>query len=573
MLNGSTLNGQALNGGRRRVSRETEVVGIPAASRWRLRVVLDGVDVSARLTGQVGLDREEGAARLARLSLLPQPGELDLDQFTGKHLVIYRQRVEGDVVVAEQLRFTGSSQRPRLNITSLVVAITATCDMPNRVEGMTIEQIDALVPGFYAVGVFGEIEGHWQYAQDRCSTLPASLETSVEGNLRINHWRPSPVPHFSFDSGTVLDGSIEIEPADAGQLINLVEISLDYRYSRLRHREHSFSWAHPAGSFCAWRVDSSELPTLAMVLDGADQSDWALLGSPGYEELPPSGPNLCGDGIGWLNEVGDEHLLLRFSLNVAMRTSQSLTEQYRLTLRAEGSIAAFGERAHRENYGDEVEFDSRSWEDATVTGRPAGSHQDDLGDWVIDQEDGRRDNLLTTALQREYVRMLESHRMTRLRFQTPITDAVYDTTQTMRLAVHGTRAAGKVVRVQETYDMDAGTEVASVELAIRRGGAVSLDEALLLPARPAFNLGAAPAAGTNLATQIGGRLSSPPYDEALGGFSGNYSIGDSSAEKYPRRLQFDTPEVAAEHRDPAEAESVRSYSIGLASDELVTEVV
>lgn len=573
LLNGSPLNGAALNGAPLPTS-QTEVIELAEGSRWRLRVLVNNQELSHRLTGSLVIDREESAARMVELSLVAEPGALNIDGWTGTPIQVYRQRIEDGAVASEQLRFSGIVRPPRFTPTSQVIRLTGTCDLQNRVEQMTIEQINALVPGDWSAAVFGELSSHWQYAQDKLSTRQLSLDSAPDGSLRVTPWAPVAVPHFRFGPSTVLDGSLDVTPAEAGQLVNRVELSVEFRFLRLRQREHTYSWSHPAGNFCGWYVETSELPTESMLQETLEQADWDAYTAPNVVELPPDLINPCGLGGAWYNAYTADPHLLSFTALVARRTAQTLTERYTITLQAPGSISAFGERPQRERYSDDVEYDSRSWESLPVESRPVGAVQDELGDWVIDKDEGtRRDAVLRTAILREVVRMADSHRQTRVVFQTPIVDQVYDTTHTARVEALGTEAQGKIVRVQEAWDIEAGTEIATVELAIRRGGAAAESDPLDIPARPGFDFGAPPDATTLLATQLGGRPASPPLDEDLDGFAGNYSVIFGGTNTYPRRLQITTPDIDAQYRDPAEAERARSYQVGLGSDLLQVEVV
>lgn len=573
-LNGAGLNSVALNGGARRTRRQAEVIELADSVRWRLRVVLAGVDISARLTGRLTIDREEGAARLAKLSLLPISGALNLDALTGQPLHIYRQRLEGDVVGAEQLRFAGQTLRPGLDAFTKMISLTASCDIQNRIEKMTTAQIAALVPGSYwAEAVFGELESHWKYCQDRCSTVAGNLDCAPDGSIRFTPWQSRNVAHFSFGPGEVIDGSLAVNPADAGQLVNQLEIALEYRYTRLRHRPYSVSWNHPTDNFCAWLAESTDLPTESMLLEAVEQGGWSLVGAPFMVELPPTMTDPCGSGGSWKNTFTDDPHLLSFTVSLAQRTSQTLTERYALTLTATGSVAAFTLQAGRERYSDEVEFDAGSWEDLPATSAPSDAVYDDAGDLVIDKDEtGRRENTLLTVLHCEAVRILASHRQTRVAFQTPITDAVYDTCHTASIVCLGVHALGKVARVVESWDIDAGSEVAAIELAVSRGGETVAADNLAAPPRPAFDFGPAPSHGTTLATQLGGRPTAPPFNEELDCFSGNYGWTAPGAQMYPRRLQFTTPDIAESHRDPVEGVSVATYQINIPTDLLITEV-
>lgn len=553
---------------------ETIVVELADGVRWRLRVILAGVDVSDRLTGRVSVDREEGGARMLKLSLLPTAGPFDIDTLTGKPVTLYRQRIDGDTMANETLRFSGETLRPGIDAATKVVSITASCGLQRRVELMSIEAIKAMLPGgFWSVSAFGELEKHWQYCQDRCSTMPGNLDSAPDGSLRWTPWKAAAVPHFSFGPDEIVDGSMSLQPADASQLINKVEVVVEYRYVRLRHRGHVIVWEHPAGSFCVWFALTTELPTRSMLLDALEQGGWAVIGTPGMEELPPSMADPCGTGFVWVNRNTADPLLLSFNASVAKRTSQTITERYTFTLTADGSVSAFGVQPSRERYSDDVEFDTSSWVDIAPTDAPAGAIEDDAGDLVLDKDQiGRRDDAVLTALHLERTRMLGSHRLARYQFQTAITDEVYDTTHTVRAEANRVTVQGKVTRVQEAWDIDNGSEVATIELALSRGGDEVTETPITVPARPVFDLGPAPSNSTVLATQLGGLVGSAPYDEELPSFSGNYSWAAEFEEVYPRRLQFDTPAVEGKYRDPVEADSAAAFRVSIPTDLLIMEV-
>ncbi|MCO7557374.1 hypothetical protein [Metapseudomonas otitidis] len=573
LLNSSPLASVPLNSGGTQATDTPEIISPADSTWWTLRLVLNGQDLSTRLTGTVTVDREAGAARVLNFNLVPEPGSLDLDVLTGKPVTLWRQRMEGAAVVAEQLRFTGTTLRPRYTPTSGVLAITASCDLQNRVELMTLEQIDALVPGVWSAGVFGERTSHWQYAQDRLSTRPQHMDCAPDGSIRVTPWAAAPTAHFEFQEDAVIVGTFDVQPADAAQLINRAELVAEYRFTRLRHREHHYGWQGPAANFCEWYVRTYELPTHSMLTDALAQADWDVIGGWTSLDLPPDLVNPCGLGGAWYNRFTDDPHMLAFGVYVARRTSQSLTERYTLTLQATGSIEAFGERPARSSYSDDVDYDSRSWEQARAV-RPAEAIRDDLGDWIIDKDDGpRRTDMLNAALSREWVNILDSHRRTRVVFGTPITDHVYDTTHTVRVQAMGTLAQGRVARVQEVWDIDAGSEIATLEIAISRGGAAVQATSLVPPGRPRFDLGPAPSGSTVLATQLGGDTASQPYNEDLDGFAGNYSIVLPNTEQCPRRLQITTPDIDAAFRDPDAAEATATYVVNVPTDLLITEAL
>ncbi|WP_395505944.1 hypothetical protein [Ectopseudomonas hydrolytica] len=546
-------------------------VVVPDSQTWRLRVLIGGVDVSDRLTGRASVEAEENAARLCSINMLPEPGVIELDQWTGKPLQFWRQRLEGETVASEFLWFSGWAQKPVLNINTHVLGLVATCERQRRLADMTLDQVRELVGGDYAVGVFGEPDDAQRYAADLLSTRPYSLDCGPDGAFRLTAWAAKAVPDYTLTADEVVDGSLGLELVTADQLINQIQLTVEYRYQRLRHREYSFNWTHPGANFCGWLAMDTELPTLSMLQSALDQANWSQL-SLQYEALPPTGPNPCGGGGVWINRWSDPHLL-SFSARVAARSSQSLTESYPITLSASGSIAAYGLRTQAERYSDDIEFDGRDWENQSG-GRPAGSVQDELGDWIIDKGDAeRRGDLLRTAMAVEVTRMFSQHRLNRVRLQVPVGDQVFDLVHTVYVRALGIQAQGKAARVVATWDHDAGTEVVDLELAISRAGMSVEPTPLQPPERPLFDFGIAPPSSGELSTQLGGRPESPPFNTEQDGFAGNYRWLFPGAETYPRRLQITTPEIPAEHRDPVTGERSASYTVDIPNDLLVMEVL
>ena len=97
--------------------------------------------------------------------------------------------------------------------------------------------------------------------------------------------------------------------------------------------------------------------------------------------------------------------------------------------------------------------------------------------------------------------------------------------------------------------------------------------AITPPGAPVFYFGQAPSHSAVLVTQLGGSLDSPPFDDTVDGFSGNYSWLAGGAPTYPRRLQFTTPDIDGAHRDPVEAEARAVFRIEVPTDLLSMEVL
>jgi len=270
-LNGSMLNGAALNGSGLTRTPQQAVAGF--AYVWGLRVLVGGEDVTASLVGTVEIDREEGAAGLASF-VLHMPASITPTDWRGRTVSIdYLSEGAGGSLDAR--RFTGRIILPSWDPRQRLLTCECSDLRQQRVEAMSVSEIDALVQGDWSVDVFDPLEGrsHWDYAEERMSTRPASLDCSPTSVLRTASWYAEPVAHFLFGPGTTLDDSIQVDLADLDTLTNVVEIEYSYRFSRCWQGNQTHNWVHPDMSGLSgiqgWCVlaakPSTELPDRDMV--------------------------------------------------------------------------------------------------------------------------------------------------------------------------------------------------------------------------------------------------------------------------------------------------------------------
>lgn len=268
LLNGGPLNSAPLNGaGAASAAPEPEYVVAGISFLWRLRVVVGGVDMSAHLTGGADVDREEGAAGVAGFQLYLPAGPVVPGEWVGRTVTIdYISTKEG--VTTEARRFTGRiAGPPQWDSNNRILSCECSDQLQQRVEALSVAEIDALTGGQWSADVFDPVEGRsrWDYAQERMSTRTASLDCSPTGELRVTSWYAT-APHFAFGYNTTIDESLSVEWPDLSRLVNTVVIEADYRYMRLRQQNEAFSWI--GGGFCGWYFsDTKELPTSAMVRD------------------------------------------------------------------------------------------------------------------------------------------------------------------------------------------------------------------------------------------------------------------------------------------------------------------
>lgn len=566
MLNASPLNASPLNGAGTAMAEPVYVVSGQSYA-WQLRALVGGLNVTAHLTGSVEIDREEGAAGVGSLSLYIAPGTPVVPtDWKGKAVSIdYISASAGET--SEARRFTGWIARADWDPVSRILACEFSDQLQQRVEGMSVAAIDVLVGGYWSADVFEPIEGRsrWDYARERMSTVTASLDCSPSGGLRVTSWYAT-APHFVFGPGTTIYQSVELQQADLDRTTNRVEIEFSYRYSRLWQRNKNYQWQSPEtqgltgiSGFCQWRSNSHELPTKDMIADATSGNGETLL-SPDYYSLPLTMANPCGDGVSWQNNFDD--LLLGVSWIGARRWVQTVTETYTLTLATAAGETEAGRIVQRDSVTVDIESDAADeWVDEPILGGSSGS---------TDLADGdRRDAAMNVALRIGKTGIVSAHRDATVSWQIPTSLALgVDLTHTLELNDQGAHAIGKCRRLVDSFDLGSGLAVTTISVAVMRGGGAS--DPLMLPERlgsgPNGGGGAGSAPSVSLPTQLGGRLSSPTYDDALDGFAGNYSSTTSGTEVFPRRIDTVADEIPAADRDEKRLDSAVLYRVGIPND-------
>ena len=534
-----------------------------------VRLLIDGEDLTDRVTGLLDVDREEGAAAAAGFVLLMPDEPLNPEDWKGRAVTLdYISRNRYGEVTEVRL-FTGALKLPTLDLTWNLLGCECSDRLQQRVEGLSISEIDGLTGGVWSADVFEPVTGRsrWEYAQERMESRAASLDSAVDGTLRVTKWASASTPHFVFGPGTTLHESPQLDPSDMDEVTNYLTIEAGYRFPRLWQHIQGFGWTHPEyGStgipgFCQWRVWTSDLPTTEMIEDAVSGAGLTLVGGVGGFKLPLNMPDPCGDGQPWQNSF--DNLWLSASATGGRRWVQQVTESYSLLLTAPGGEDEATRVIARDSGTVEVEStQADEWE----SGKPSGdSGATDLSD------EPRRVAALQTLLRGGAVQLLDAHRGTTLSWQTPTDLALgVDLVHTVRLEDKAL-AQGKCRRIQHQIDFDSGTAITTISVAISRGGGVG--DALATPARPDTSL--PQITGTAiLSTQLGGRLNDPitgaaipPYDDTRLGFSGNWTVADDlTAEQFPRRFEVEAVEIPEIYRDERTGQVTAQYRVAIPND-------
>ncbi|NLY16650.1 MAG: hypothetical protein GXZ05_09790 [Gammaproteobacteria bacterium] len=522
---------------------------------WTVHISLGGQDVTDFLTETVRVDRSEGAAGMAEFSLFyPVGTPVPLDLHDGPVVIVFTSRG------VQQLLFTGWVTRPSWHAASRVMRIIATDRLQQRVEAMSLADIEALTGGLYSPDVFtDEIEDHWRYAQDRLSTRPVSLDCDTHGNMRVTNWQSKKHPDYTFNPGSTVYQSVDVRLAQPTETTNRVELTIKYRYPRLWQASATFGWVHPGTGgfggmqgFCAWRPDSTELPTIDMYLSAVGSTGLTPV-SASWHLLPPSMGDPCGNGQPWINNQS-ELLILGGSVVARRRWVQQVTEEYTVTLATAAGEPEQSRVVSRSSINASVDF-GESWPNSLRPYQYSPSGGAGIGPGTPTTpvtpgdhaDEPRRQLAFNTALNKARTEIIEAHRRTQVSWQVPTAlIAGVDLVHTLYLDDQNTVAQGKCVQRLDELNIETGSALATLTIAILRE-ASGVADPLSVPAR--MGADESESAGVmsrsyTLGTQLGGKFTSPEYDDELDGFSGNYDAKqDATLEVFPRRFSATGPEI------------------------------
>lgn len=441
------------------------------ATTWTARCLIDGVDVSARLTGQASVTADEGAARIADITLLPASGVIDPLDYVGKPITLDYVLVIGGVEVPRRL-FTGRIDTPDYDPASTLLRLSCVDDLQNRVAALDRTVIDGLIGGRYTEAVQGEVDDNWDYAEALLTTVAASLDAGPSGGMRLTPWELA-TTWATFDEGDLLYERARLTLPQRSTMVNTVNIEFDYRYPRLRQRYTTLGWS---GTQIDMAPCGYAYPTQQDLIGAASGSGWTVtLGV--FFPAPAAIPHGSGGFI-----YTDDGAIDMAVLTLTQRHSQTVTESYALTVSAPESVTQNGELPHALRGALASEFDGVAWESALDLAPLMASGGDQ--DYAPDAPRADADYAIDTLLDQARVKILGSHRNARVG-NAILCNPDLDLDKKVAIATAMVSAAGKVASVTHVLDFAAGSAISEFELAIfGAGGAGIITPDTLAPPDP-----------------------------------------------------------------------------------------
>ncbi|MBL8471334.1 MAG: hypothetical protein JNM98_06000 [Rhodocyclaceae bacterium] len=532
------------------------------AGQWACQVLLGGVDVSARLTGRVEIDAEEGAARIATFTLLPAAGAIEPATWGGAAVQVDYRSGASDWVRL----FTGVVDVPEWDYGSRRATFRCTDNRAGRLDAMDRAAIAALVSGGRWSAIVTADRGTYRYAEDLASSAPGALDYSAAGVLRWSPWQSGAAPVRTLAAADVLDGSPALQLAGRGQVHNQCALAFDWRYPRLKERTYLFRWDHPDNTLPLILEHGPTFPLITQCRQACTGTGWTLRAET-VTLLPPTQLYAVpGGGVAqWeIDEGVRQTLAWSYAARMTRRYVQSVTEGWPTTVTAPQSVAALGTIARTAAYSTETRFEGAAdWEasSAALPVLPEPVVQESLlvGEVTqdyVDGDDGRSaaEAAYLAAVAIASTAILAAHRLHRVRVSV-LLDPALDLPQRLAVATDRLACEGKIARVRHVMDGDGGSAVTECEIALSLAQATGVPtvvevEPPTAPAKPAPT-----SAGAGALTVVGDTVlhdgGETPTAEPVCGYLGNSAaaFGDAG-HAVTATFSVTAPEIPAADRDP-----------------------
>jgi len=320
-----------------------EVVALPEgqAVRWKLRVVVGSVDLSARVSGRVSIDRERNSAVVATFNIRPQDGLIDPYQWVNKPVTItYIELDSAGVTTTLVQLFQGLVDTPVYDTSSRLVEFTCTDDLQNTIRNLSHSQVESLTPlSSWSKHIYDDQVDSWEYLQQRLETYPYLVCLKPNGAMYSQQWLSKPL-QWEFQSNTIADSTLSVALANSRDLVNSVDVTMAYRYDVYREAVFSLTWKDTnwySGHDLVWLLSD-----IQMICDSVSNSNMVYVDNPYFNCIPSSRTLLINNNtVVFLND-GSELLALEFNGVISRRYTQSVENSIKVTMYSPNSIAQLG---------------------------------------------------------------------------------------------------------------------------------------------------------------------------------------------------------------------------------------
>lgn len=541
---------------------------------WEPIVLLDNIQVGAdELCGDILVIKTTGDNHTASFSLILRPDTYNLYSYQGASVQIYDRR-GGNV----RLLFTGTVNLPSVNVIQERLTLSCIADrrtLLSNLDGNAISYI-----GYYSPIILTTNNDVYSQITDRLTTVPYDLDFDSYNNYWVTSWTPKTIPDFIFGPNTVYRRDpLALDIQEAADVVNTINITMDYSYQRLHHREFVYTWQHtyaPAdprtgrGGICPFLEDAPSMPTREAIRSAAAGVGWPIRENRiNFGKQFLSGNYNCGgswvqwstvqsgyfngvvndsDGNPVLDDTGNQIsrsvptvvqdntdlYTMNASWTASKRLNQNMKESYTITVQAPSSIDLYGELATNEDYSFIDPNQHEDWGNYNTWQAPPSGviiKPDVAGgsSYAIDASDNRSEfsNAFVVALNKAMTTILSSHRDTKINFQCSLKPTM-ELHHTCKLTGKWINGSGKCTTIKHKLTVStqdggkAGESYTDITISSYRS-TYSVSGSSLVPVTPPIDNYVPAQPSINLQTHIGVDPSQPG-SENWTGYVGNKAI-------------------------------------------------
>lgn len=517
------------------------------AFTWSAVVTVGGVDVSARLTGQITVEAAENAARVAHLSLAPAGQQVALADLARKPVTVSLERFDASGTRTGLYRlFTGLVDTPEYESATRVLTLACSDARQSKIAAMPRPLLDALVPtGVWSPFVFDRYATSEQYLADRLGTTAGAVDGDAYGALAFTPWAGTP-------SRTITDAEILDEtlvPALAGATsARRTRLTVTYRRPQAVVRGIAFQYQAPS------LVTQAYMGIRALTRSAVEQAlggTGATVASPiSFVDYPA---RATIENVGAVVTADAQALCLGASCWLNRRYSRWIDETWVVAIGTEGTLTEESRAVsvewdpsdsnHRRLPANAVTAFAVEKRDGPVPYiAPRHAAGETRVDYVPpDQPDAAAFTVAYAASVRTAARQVaESLRGSSIRFAM-LLDPGITLRSFLAVDTEPVSGAGKVTRLVHRMDIDAGTAITEVEVECV---SVTLPP-VSPPSRPMIPTAIKPGSlHANCQTWIGGVQSAPAWDEkTMFGFSTNAAMPAPGTNLFPEQFSLEVPGI------------------------------
>lgn len=459
--------------------------------KFNIAVIIDGKEIDfCNLQNEIKITNAVNSSRIAELSIAADCGILDFYKYASKTIqIIYSSDT------ATQVIYSGIVISQKLDKQNKVFNLSCSDEKINKIDNLPQNIIDNL--GYYCADLFNEELDKVQIFNKRLDTIPADYYFDNNGNFVLTYWQPKDYADIIIDKCSVLPNTLNFGVASVNEILNKVELKLNFNYYRFLQRDIQAAYQPMYGggnSFTPQFVNIVKtygvvpVPLADTVLSTINGAGWTV-GRFSWQGIG----NLSSGVLGGISIANGNAYAMSANWIISKRWVQNVQEEYTITIKNDDSIAFFNEKKEELQFNlrqpeSEVENLKTDWADYPCYFAPPNGAIQQNNDYILPEN---TTNALRYSYAMQYALNVAQTKILRSHFSNEIS---FDIVFNRHLELKHTIALNEVefignVKVQEiTHTIDLNKRLAKTSVKAKwfkgfNGGYIRQPERVTLPVK------------------------------------------------------------------------------------------